>query len=163
MRIQCCLNFSIQCLLKFKTLWHWFSSIDYNNDSFGCPLSQPITDKSFTEAANERSRGQGGPIREGQGEKAQLRVRSKADPLYWRLPEAQTDLTDGEELTVDLRTSKHRQLRLTMVCDHTVHSLIQWFSNLSSGTTYPACFRCFPAPTHLIQMNGSLSWSVEAC
>ena len=31
------------------------------------------------------------------------------------------------------------------------------------GTLCPACLRCFPAPTHLIQMNGSLSSSAEAC
>ena len=30
------------------------------------------------------------------------------------------------------------------------------------GTPVTACFRCFPAPTHLIQINGSLSSSVEA-
>ena len=27
----------------------------------------------------------------------------------------------------------------------------------SSGTPCPTCFTCFPAPTHMIQMNGSLS------
>ena len=39
----------------------------------------------------------------------------------------------------------------------------QWFQTLVLRTPCPACFRCFPAPTHLIQMNGSLSSSAEAC
>ena len=35
--------------------------------------------------------------------------------------------------------------------------LNQWFSILVLGTPCPACFRCFPPQTHLIQINGSLS------
>ena len=39
--------------------------------------------------------------------------------------------------------------------------LMQPSSVLAPGTPCPACFRCFPLPTHLIQMNGSLSSSGE--
>ena len=39
---------------------------------------------------------------------------------------------------------------------------VQWFPTLVLGTPCPACFRFFPAPTHLLQMYGSLSSSAEA-
>ena len=39
--------------------------------------------------------------------------------------------------------------------------LDQWFSNLSSSTTCPACSRCFPAPVHLFQMNVCYQASTE--
>ena len=43
-----------------------------------------------------------------------------------------------------------------------MNRLSQWFPTLVLGTPCPACFGCFPAPTHLIQMNVSLASSAEA-
>ena len=44
------------------------------------------------------------------------------------------------------------------VCGVPLH---QGFSILVPESPYPACFRCFPAPAHLIQMNGHYPASTE--